>query len=120
MRAGVVVAALLFAGPALARSDCADLSVPKSAIAAHDGKWAEVTPEQYRFLEGIYAMDPATPPGLPYGDRAVLATADGMKGGIIFWIDGDRACTPMPIPPELIEMMNDVAAGAISHEAGGL
>ena len=51
---------------------CVDVSVPKGAIAARNGKWIELTPEQWQFLRGIYAMNPATPQGLPYGDKAVM------------------------------------------------
>jgi hypothetical protein len=104
--------------PALADgpSHCAALSIPKGAFSAHDGQWVEVTPEQYHFLQGVYALNPMTPKGLPYGDRAVLATTEDAPGGLIFFIDGDRACTPMPVPRELVEMMRDVALGVVNHE----
>jgi hypothetical protein len=101
-------------------SRCVDVSVPKNAITAHNGKWIQLTPEQWQFMRGIYAMNPQTPAGLPYGDRAVLAEVDGNNGGMVFFIDGDKACTPMPIPVELISMMNDVATDTINHEANGL
>ena len=45
-------------------SRCVDISVPKGAIAARNGKWIELTPEQWQFLRGIYAMNPETPAGL--------------------------------------------------------
>jgi hypothetical protein len=99
---------------------CVDVSVPKSAIKAHDGKWIELTPEQWEFLRGIYAMNPNTPPGLPYGDKAVLAEVEGSAGGVVFFIDGEKACTPMPIPHELVAMMQDVATATINHEGSGL
>jgi hypothetical protein len=99
---------------------CVDVSVPKNAITAHNGKWIQLTPEQWQFMRGIYAMNPQTPAGLPYGDRAVLAQVDGNNGGMVFFIDGDKACTPMPIPLELIAMMRDVATDTINHETGGL
>src|SRR5277367_5980911 len=88
---------------------CTDISVPKSAIAAHNGKWIELTSEQWQFLRGVFVLNPNTPPGLPYGDKAVLAQ-----------VDGDRACTPMAIPGVLVGMVRDVAASTISHEADGL
>ena len=78
---------------------CVDVSVPKNAITARNGRWIELTNEQWEFMRGIYAMNPETPAGLPYGDKA---------------------CTPMPIPVELIAMMRDVATDTISHETGGL
>jgi hypothetical protein len=101
-------------------SRCVDISVPKGAIAARNGKWIELTPEQWQFLRGIYAMNPETPAGLPYGDKAVLAQVEGNTGGLVFFIDGDKACTPMPVPHELLAMMHDVATQTINHESGGL
>jgi hypothetical protein len=101
-------------------SRCVDVSVPKGAIKARDGKWIELTSEQWQFLRGIYAMNPDTPPGLPYGDRAVLAEVEGNTGGLVFFIDGEKACTPMPIPHELVAMMQDVATATINHEGSGL
>jgi hypothetical protein len=114
----------LVGGSALAAdrgsSLCVDISVPKGAIAAHDGKWIALTPAQWQFLRGIYAMNPLTPPGLPYGDKAVLAKVEGNEGGLIFFIDGDKACTPMRAPQKLIDMMDEVATGKIDHEGSGL
>jgi hypothetical protein len=101
-------------------SRCVSVSIPKDLISAHNGRWIELTTDQWQFLRGIYAMNPQTPAGLPYGDRAVLAQVAGDTGGLIFFIDGDKACTPMPVPSELISMMRDVATNTINHEAGGL
>ena len=101
-------------------SRCVDISVPKQAVEARNGKWIELTTDQWQFLRGIYAMNPLTPPGLPYGDKAVLAKMEGDSGGLVFFIDGDRACTPMPVPDELLVMINDVATANIQHEANGL
>ena len=108
---------LAFAGET---GQCVDISVPKQAIEAHNGKWIELTPDQWEFLRGIYAMNPLTPPGLPYGDKAALAKVDGNSGGLIFFIDGDKACTPMPVPQTLLSMIDDVATAKISHEGNGL
>lgn len=118
--------ALAFGGSALAADRalppglCVDASIPKGAIAAHDGKWTELTPAQWQFLRGIYAMDPETPPGLPYGDKAALAKVEGNDGGLIFFIDGDKACTPIPVPKKLLDMMDEVATGKIDHPGDGL
>ena len=101
-------------------SHCVSVSIPKDLISAHNGRWIELTADQWQFLRGIYAMNPQTPAGLPYGDHAVLAQVAGDTGGLIFFIDGDKACTPMPVPGELISMMRDVATNTINHEAGGL
>ena len=101
-------------------AQCVDVSVPKHAIEARNGKWIQLTAEQWEFLRGIYAMNPLTPPGLPYGDKAALARIDGNSGGLIFFIDGDKACTPMPVPDKLLAMMDDVATAKINHEGNGL
>src|SRR5271154_786612 len=74
---------------------CVDVSAPKRAVEAQHGKWIELTSDQWQFLRGIYAMNPMTPAGLLYGDKAALATFDRHDGGLVFFLDGDRACTPM-------------------------
>ncbi len=99
---------------------CVDVSVPKKAIESANGRWIELTPEQWEFLRGIYAMNPSTPPGLPYGDKAALARVDGSEGGLVFFLDGDRACTPMEAPKALLTLLDDVATAKISHEGAGL
>ena len=63
--------------------------------------------------------EPRNPPGLPYGDHAVLARFDDMGSGIVFFVDGDRACTPMSAPPELLSLMKDVESHTIKHEGVG-
>jgi hypothetical protein len=81
---------------------CVDASVPKHAAEARHGKWIELTSDQWQFLRGIYAMSLLTPPGLPYGDKAALVKIDGRSGGMVFFIDGDKACTPMAVPDQLL------------------
>jgi hypothetical protein len=95
---------------------CVDASVPKHAVETRHGKWIELTSDQWQFLRGIYAMNPLTPPGLPYGDKAALVRIDGSSGGLVFFIDGDKACTPMEVPDQLLAMMDDMAMANISHE----
>jgi hypothetical protein len=120
----LILAGLLAAAPQFALADqasrCVDISAPKKVIEAHHGKWINLTQNQWEFMRGIYAMDPLTPPGLPYGDRAALAKVDGDSGGLIFFIDGDKACTPMPVPDKLLSMMDDVGKAKINHEGAGL
>ena len=99
---------------------CVDSSIPRHAIEARKGRWIELTSEQWQFLRGIYVMNPQTPPGLPYGDKAVLAEVDDSSTGLVFFIDGDKACTPMRAPPQLLALMQEVASGSISHEGAGL
>jgi hypothetical protein len=99
---------------------CVDASAPKQVIESRNGKWIELTRDQWQFLRGIYAMNPLTPPGLPYGDKAVLAKVEGSAGGLVFFIDGNKACTPMPVPDTVLTMMDDVATHKIPHEGSGL
>jgi hypothetical protein len=109
--------------PALGAADsaalCADVARPKAMVAEHHGRWIELSAEQWQFLRGVYAMNPETPPGLPYGDHAVLARFDDMGSGIVFFIDGDRACTPTSAPLELLSLMKDVESHTIKHEGVG-
>ena len=102
-----------------AASMCADIAVAKDAVTARHGRWIDLTPEQWQFLRGVYVLDPETPPGLPYGDKAVLAQIYGRPGGLVLFIDGDKACTPMLIPDELLSVMHDVATGRINHQGTG-
>jgi hypothetical protein len=100
-------------------SYCVDVSIPRQAIEARHGRWIELTSEQWQFLRGIYAVNPETPPGLPYGDKAVLAQVDNGSDGLVFFIDGDKACTPMRAPPQLLALMQEVATDSINHEGAG-
>ena len=97
---------------------CIDRAAAKSNIDRRGGSFVTVTPEQWQFLRGIYAMNPATPPGLPFGDSAVIAKIPGDDGALIFFIDAERACTPMPVPQALVEMLERVGAGDIAHANG--
>jgi hypothetical protein len=123
--AAALCLALAFGGSAFAaevHSDhCSPISIPKNAVEARTGgKWISLTTDQWQFLRGIYAMNPLTPPGLPYGDRAVLAKVDGNDGALVFFIDGDKACTPMAVPAKLLHMLDAVAMGWTEHEGAGL
>jgi hypothetical protein len=123
MSAGIRLAfalglAALSSGAAAAHDSpslCADVAAPKAVVVAHHGRWIELTADQWQFLRGVYAMHPETPPGLPYGDRAALARFDDLDSGIVFFIDGDKACTPMTAPPELLSLMQDVGSHTIKH-----
>jgi hypothetical protein len=99
---------------------CVDATVPRKAVEARNGRWIELTSDQWQFLRGIYAMNPETPPGLPFGDNAVLAQVDSSASGLVFFIDGDKACTPMRAPPQLLALMQEVATGGVNHEGAGL
>lgn len=99
---------------------CVEAAKPKAVVEARHGHWVELNAAQWEFLRGVYAMNPQTPPGLPYGDRAALARFDGDPRGIVFFIDGDKACTPMVATPEFLSMVDAVASHAVNHEGAGL
>jgi hypothetical protein len=124
IRLAVIVGLVAFSEGALASDDasprCADVSKPKATVAAHHGQWIELNAAQWEFLRGVYVMNPGTPPGLPYGDRAAVARFDGDSRGIVFFIDDNKACTPMMAPAELLSMMADVAGHTVKHQAAGL
>jgi hypothetical protein len=99
---------------------CVEASVPKQVFAARNGKWTELTPEQWQFLRGVYVMNPQTPAGLPFGDKAVLAQVENYPDGLVFFIDGDKACTPMRAPPELLALIQEVGTAKINHPGAGM
>jgi hypothetical protein len=101
-------------------SACVNVSAPKNAIMARHGRWIELTSAQWQFLRGVYVVNPNTPPGLPFGDKAVLAQVEGKPGGLVFFIDGEMACTPMEIPQALLAMVQDVETTAVNHVGTGL
>lgn len=119
--AGVALAALV-STTALAQQKptvCVSIEIPKGAILARDGSWTELSNQQWQFLRGVFVLDPLTPPGLPYGDKAFLAQIKGDAGGLVFFIDGDQACSPMPVPVELVDMLKEISDGTIRHEKDG-
>lgn len=95
---------------------CRQFASSRDFVIAKGGKWIELTAKQRLFVEGIYVLDPATPKGLPFGDKAIMATLPDKEGGLIFWIDGDLGCVPMPLPKEIVEMLSDVETDVIHHE----
>ena len=115
---GITSAALLLAPHSYA-SDTASQCVPLKAVHdkivdEHHGRWIDLTDIQRAFLAGVYALNPNTPPGLPLGDKAAVGRLD--DHAIVFFIDGDKACSPMPIPEELFKMVGDIGAGVVTHE----
>jgi hypothetical protein len=93
---------------------CVDLAAVSAATTGHNGKLIELTPDQWQFLRGIYARNLETPPGLPCGAEAVLAHVDGAPDGLVFFVDGDKACTPMHAPRGLLSLMDQFAVGVDS------
>jgi hypothetical protein len=62
-------------------------------------------------------MNLETPPGLPFGDEAVLAHVDGEPERLVFFVDGDKACAPMRAPRGLLSLMDQFAATDIDGRA---
>lgn len=101
-----------------AKPNCVSVSVPQGAVAAHDGKWEVLTKEQWQFLRGIYVLNPNTASGLPFGDGAALAIIPGNPQALVFFIDGDLACQPMPLPAELVTLLRDTPKVYHAKDAG--
>jgi hypothetical protein len=99
-------------------NNCTIIAGPKDRIEAKHGQWKLLTTDQWEFLRGVYVVNPNTAPGMPKGDRAVLAQIDGTEGGQVFFIDGPLACSPMAVPAELIRILNQVGAGADVDHVG--
>jgi hypothetical protein len=55
-------------------SRCVDVSVAKKAIEARNGRWVELTSDQWQFLRGIYAMNPLTKATRPALSSLSMAT----------------------------------------------
>ena len=92
----------------------------RAATTGQNSKLIELTPDQWQFLRGIYAMNLETPPGLPDGDKAVFRLGGGDSNGLLFFVDGDKACTPMNAPRGLLSLMDQFVVGDINHQGAGL
>jgi hypothetical protein len=112
IRLAVIIGLVAFSEGALASDDaspsCVDVSKPKATVAALHGHWVELNAAKWEFLRRLYD-EPRDAPGVPNGDRAAVARFDGDSRGIVFFIDDNKACTPMMAPAELLSMMADVA-----------
>jgi hypothetical protein len=78
---------------------CVDLATVRAVIEGQCSQLIEITPDQWAFLRGVYAMNVEAPPGLPSGDDVVLAQDGGDSDGLLFFVDGDRLGAPMHAPP---------------------
>jgi hypothetical protein len=91
------------------------LATMSAAINGQEGKLIEITPDQWQFLRGVYAMNPEAPPGLPPGDNAVLAQARDDPNGLLFFVDGDKPGAPMPAPAAPLSLMEQAAIVEINQ-----
>lgn len=102
------------------KPSCTAIDGPKRAIQAKHGRWITVTTDQWEFLRGIYAGSPDTPPGLPPGDRAVLAQPEGEESGVIFFIEGQLACAPMTASAEFVKLLRGVDTDNVVRVGDGM
>lgn len=80
------------------------------------GVFAEVTPEQFQFLRGIYLLNPQEENlGLPVGDKIVMYIAKEDGSGLVFFVDGNNYCDPMVMPKILVDTVLQVGDGTIIH-----
>lgn len=71
--------------------------------------FTKVSAGAYHFFQGIYAVAPTTPEGLPPGNGALLATVKGRDDGKLLWTKGDLVCgRPMEAPKILLDMVRKV------------
>jgi hypothetical protein len=82
--------------------------------------FAALTPGQFHFAEGLYVASPITPDGLPPGNGALLATHDGVHGGIVIWTRGPLACSPIPINEKLMKLFSSIKTGLLDGEGNEL
>jgi hypothetical protein len=115
MRTVTLALALLFPAAALAETHCVPATPFKTALTKKHDKWTDLTPSQWQFLRGVYAVNPATPPGLPSGDAAAMVQFAGIDGAMVFFIDAGQMCEAMPIPTALVLIVNDVGSHKIGH-----
>ena len=98
---------------------CVGFATVSAAINGQDDKPIEITPDQWQFLRGVYAMNLEAPPGLPHGDNAVLAEDRGDPNGLLFFVDDDRPCAAMHAPPALLSLMEHVAIAEMNPGSVG-
>jgi hypothetical protein len=102
------------------RWPCGSMDEAKAMARALGGaEFVTLTDEQWQFLRGIFVMASDTPESLPPGDRAAMSLLPDGSGSVIF-VDGDRACAPIKLSREAIEVLMMVGRGDIVHAGQGL
>ena len=107
---GVIAITSMLMSPVIARASCASGDALKASILKMpEGTWKVMDHDQFRFLQGIYAMHPRTEAGLPEGDGAVLAHAgEEPMTEIIFTKGDDLVCIVVEIPNGLAEIVENL------------
>jgi hypothetical protein len=95
------------------------VDVPCKPLAEIDQREAfkALTPAQWNFARALFVAAPNTPMALPPGDGAVLRREPG-GGGMLLFVDGDEACAPLGLPPDVIELFDEIAKGVVTHPPG--
>jgi hypothetical protein len=116
----IAIALCLVSAPALAAKapapKCVSLEKLQAKIGTDHTTASPVTRAQYRFLQGISAMNPDTPPGIPPGDNAILVRSDGGHAGYVIWTMGPLACGVMDAPAPLLKLLDQVKGDAANGE----
>lgn len=95
--------------------ECGSAKGVEKASISGGGKWVVMNADQWQFLRGIYVLNPNEPAGLPMGSGAALIQAPGDSSGMVFFLDDDKACSPMAVPSELVDLINRIGNGEIVH-----
>ena len=74
--------------------------------------WSAMSRAQTLFLEGVWAMSPETPPGLPDGDQAWIGVK-GEDSAVVFTKGKNlEVCgPPMTAPKKLRDLIDEIAKG---------
>jgi hypothetical protein len=59
-------------------------------------------------MRGIYLILPNTPAGLPPGDSAIIVHDPAKESPGVMFMDGDQVCYILPVPEELIKVLQDL------------
>ena len=108
------------AQPSATNSNCESLAKAEADfsrfIAPDKAEFTRVTPGQFHFLQGVAAVNPNTPPGLPPGDSAILATSDRSEEGVILFVRTGKMCLPMGAPKALVELLGRILTDRLDAE----
>lgn len=112
--AAAVLCLSLIGGPALAgeRDQCAlPLSKFKPDAKGH-ARLSTLNAAQVHFAEGLFVATPPVTGAMPPGDGAVLIVSKDRKGGLLIWTKGTNACTPFPLPDEIVRTLGELNSAA--------
>ena len=118
--AGALLIGRATALPSPAKPNCETVAKAEADfakfIAPDKAQFTKVTPGQFHFLQGVAAINPDTPPGLPPADAAILARGDRSEDGVILFVRADKMCLPMGAPKTLIELMGRILTDRLDAE----